>query len=218
LGRCYKIEKFHATAITHRKDRPIFFTPLAHSLDADYIAAPFREACFYELAQRVAPGLVIDVNTLKGAAAWSGHIIFQVKKLRSRDEGLQRNVLMAALGSAQALRLAIVVDEDVDIYSADDIVWALNTRVNPRRDIIVGGGGGMGHIFMPAEREGKNVFTFEGGMAIDATVPFAAKSLYSRPKHPVHLINLNKWLSEADIASMKARQPEYGRVLSKHGW
>lgn len=218
LGRAYKIEKFHATAITHRKDKPIFFTPLAHSLEADYIAAPFREACFYELAQRVAPGLVIDVNTIKGVAAWSGHVIFKVKKKRSRDEGLQRNVLMAALGSAHALRLAIIVDEDIDIYSADDILWALNTRVNPKRDIIIGGGGGMGHIFMPAEREEKNVFVFEGGMGIDATVPFKVKELYSRPKYPVHLIDLKKWISEDVIATMKARQPAYAKVLAQKGW
>jgi 4-hydroxy-3-polyprenylbenzoate decarboxylase len=79
----------------------------------------------------------------------------------------------------QGMRLAIAVDTDVDIYSMDDIMWSLVTRVNPQTDIHNPVHGGIGQTFMPAERmtAGEKDWTashtrFEGGIAIDATVPF----------------------------------------------
>ena len=57
-------------------------------------------------------------------------------------------------------------------------------------------------------------FQVEGGLAIDATAPFAAEELYSQHKYPVRLVDLNKWLLEGEIAAMKARQSSYSRVLA----
>ena len=34
------------------------------------------------------------------------------------------------------MRLAIAVDTDIDMYSMDDIMWALTTRVNPHTDVL----------------------------------------------------------------------------------
>ena len=34
------------------------------------------------------------------------------------------------------MHMAIAVDEDVDIYHGDDIVWALESRVDPDKDIL----------------------------------------------------------------------------------
>jgi len=36
----------------------------------------------------------------------------------------------------QGMRLAIAESPDIDIYSMDDIIWSLTTRVNPHTDII----------------------------------------------------------------------------------
>jgi len=218
LGRAYKLLQFQVTAITHRRDRPIFFTPLAYSYETDIMASIFASACFYELANQIRPGLVVGVSSLPGVAAWGGHIIFQVHKRRRSDEGYQRRILQAALALAQGLRLAVAVDEDVDIYSAQDVLWAIVTRTNPRTDIIVGAGGGMGHVLMPAERTGAGEeFRFEGGLAIDATVPFDAKWAFERARYPVHRIDLSQWLPEEEIRAIRSRQGEYARLLSQRG-
>ena len=50
LGRALRPPRFQATAITHRKDRPIFHTPLAASFENENMAKPIREACFLEFA------------------------------------------------------------------------------------------------------------------------------------------------------------------------
>ena len=218
LGRAYKLLKFQVTAITHRAEKPIFFSPLADSFEGNMAGAPFREACFYELADRTRPGLVTDVHVLDGIAGWGGHIIFQVKKRRQSDEGYQKNVLAAALSAYQGLRLAGIVDEDVDIYSADDVMWAIMTRVNPATDIVRGTAGGMGQALMPMERTGirpdrEAEIRFEGGMGIDATVPFAGKWNFERSNYPA--VNLKRWLSDEEIAKVRATQSEYARVLSR---
>jgi len=33
-------------------------------------------------------------------------------------------------------KVAIAVDDDIDIYDAQDIIYALGTRVNPEKDIM----------------------------------------------------------------------------------
>lgn len=222
LGRDYRGFKFEVTAVTHRKDRPIFFTPLAKSFECDNAGAPFREACFFELADRMAPGLVKDVNILPGVAGWGSHIIYQVKKRRGGDEGYQRNILGLALGAALGLRLAVVVDEDIDIYSADDVLWAIITRVSPDADILRGSKGGVGYPMVPAEREGASVqgrpgYYYEGGLGLDATAPYKAREDFHRAKYPVSRINLSQWLSPADLARCQALQTEYGKVLARLG-
>jgi 3-polyprenyl-4-hydroxybenzoate decarboxylase len=88
--------------------------------------------------------------------------------------------------------LVIAVSEDVDPYDMDDIMWCLTTRVNPQTDILNPIPGGRGQTFMPAERmtAGEKAVDrvehqFEGGMGIDATVPFGYESDFLRPVYPV---------------------------------
>lgn len=137
MGKAIRTFKFQATAITHRKERPIFYTPLAHSLEGEFLIMFLREACFYELAERLIPGLVADVNIMSGTTGRAG-VIFQVKKKRPSDEGYQKNLITATFGVTQGRHLVVVVDEDIDIYSAEDVLWAITTRVNPDTDLMRG--------------------------------------------------------------------------------
>ncbi len=216
LGRAMKLRKFQATAITHRRDRPIFFTPLAHSFEGSFAITPLREACFYEVAERCFAGLVVDVNIFHGLTA-EGGVVYQVRKKRLREEGFQKNVLLAALAAGLGMRLVIAVDEDIDIYSAEDVLWALTTRVNPNTDIIQGARGGRGTMMMPIERLPALKGLFEGGIGVDATVPVEAKEEFERAKYPVDRVELGKWFSDEEIASARKLQNEYARLLAQTG-
>jgi len=135
LGRSWLMRKIKITAITYRKDKPIFYTPLAHSLE--YAGFDLlREAGFFVMAEQIAPGIVVDVYVPE-SLKWGSGVIFQVRKSRPQDEGFQRNILMAALTNAPGMRLAIAVDEDVDIYNADEVMWALNTRFRAKENLIL---------------------------------------------------------------------------------
>ncbi len=223
LGTALKAPKFQVKAITHRKDRPIFNTPLARSYDAG-LGQSFTEACFFELAERMNPGFVLDVH-MPDSLLWGGGLVFQVRKRGMREEGYQKMLLMNVLGdafSAYGLRLVMAVDEDVDIYNADDLLWAFATRVELNKD-IVRGPIGIGRIsFQPQEGAGAAIqeSVFEGAIGIDATIPLQLRKsvVFERAHYPVDRIDLRKWFSQEQIAAAGNMQSEYARLVAKKGW
>jgi len=217
LGKTWKSRKFKVTGVTHRKD-PIFYNQLAASYDGQFVGLDFREALFYELADRLVPGLVVDVH-IPFALRFMGGVVFQVKKRRPRDEGYQRNILIAALGAQVGIRLVIVVDDDVDIYSMDDVMWAIMSRAEPGIDFLRGPSGSRGAAAQPGEAATMiEAGGFGGGLGIDATVPFLQRERYERAHFPSDSVDLRKWLTEEEIRNAKANQGEYAKVLSKYGW
>jgi 4-hydroxy-3-polyprenylbenzoate decarboxylase len=217
LGGAVKTTRFEVTAITHRKDQPIFFSPLAHSFEGENLMRPFRCASMYEYARRIVPPeFVADVNVLQGQKGLLGMVI-QVKKSRRRDEGWQKTLLYNILTLPEAPQVGIAVDEDVDIYSAEDVIWALTTRVNPQTGIIKGGGE-RHRQGNPMEELVENS-GLQGFLGIDATIPFdlPMKGVFKQGKYPVDKIDLKKWFTEERIASARQRMSEYGHVLAKRG-
>jgi UbiD family decarboxylase len=216
MGRAYRVQKFEVTAVTRRKDKPLFYVPIFGTV---WTNVPFVSAALYEIADRLAPGFVQDVTTSQGLTPWGGTVI-QVKKRRPSDEGLQRNVLATALAINRGMRLAIAVDEDVNIYEPEEILWAMTSRVNPSTDIIFGAGG-RGQSYQPAERAAAQgqavVSTFEGGIGIDATIPFAAKNDFQRARYAVDKVDFSKWFTKTEIEEMRAQQSEYIRFLGETG-
>jgi 4-hydroxy-3-polyprenylbenzoate decarboxylase len=149
---------------------------------------------------------------------WGGGVIFQVRKSRAQDEGFQRNILVAALANAPGMRLAVAVDEDVDIYSADDVMWAIESRVDPDRDILRLPRGQRGIAAQPMEVKQRGVGGWEGGVAFDATKPFIDAWKFERGPYPSNQIDLKKWLTEKQIAAVRAQQSEYAKSCAKRGW
>jgi len=215
MGTAWKVRKLTVTAITMRKN-PIFYTPLAAGLEYTCFDLS-REATFFELAQRIAPGICVDVN-IPDYFKWGSGVIFQIRKERAQDEGFQRNILLAALADAPGMRMAVAVDEDVDIYNADDVMWAIESRVDPDRDILKLPRGARGIAAQPMEARLSGMGGWEGGMAFDATKPYKTKHYFQRPQYPVNKVDLKKWFTEEQIASVRAMQTEYAKTLAKHGW
>ena len=225
MGKAYKAPTFHVTAVTMRKpaSKPIVFALGVHMLDDHNIDTTVREATIFELCNRLQPGIIQDVVIPYSMTDWGGCII-QVKKRHQIDEGWQRNFLGAILSCSQGMRLAIAVSEDVDPYSMDDVMWCLTTRVNPQTDILNPIPGGRGQTFMPAERmtAGGQQWTasntrFEGGMGIDATVPFGYEEDFLRPVYPVDKVKPEDFFSKKDIDNAKSRMVAWSRSLAKSG-
>lgn len=111
-----------------------------------------------------------------------------------------------------------------NMYSMDDIMWALTTRVNPHTDILNPLPGGRGQTFMPAERmtAGEKAWTasntrFEGGMGIDATVPFGYEQDFHRPVYAVDKVNPADWFGKAEVARIEARMKGWVCSLARTG-
>jgi 4-hydroxy-3-polyprenylbenzoate decarboxylase len=225
MGKAYKAPTFHVTAITMRKreDRPIIFPLGVHTSDCLNIDTTVREAAIFGLCERLQPGIVQDVHIPYCMTDWGGCVI-QVKKRNKIEEGWQRNFLSAILSCSQGMRLAIAVSEDVDMYSMDDIMWCLTTRVNPQTDILNPLPGGIGQTFMPAERmtAGEKQWTasntrFEGGMGIDATVPYGYEQDFHRPVYPIDRVKPEDFFTPEQVENAKSRMAGWVLSLARTG-
>src|SRR5207245_4125014 len=59
-------------------------------------------------------------------------------QMTPRWDGQARDVLLGVLSSPYLHpKIAIAVDEDVNIYDPRELFWAISTRVNPERDVIM---------------------------------------------------------------------------------
>ena len=229
MGKAYKATTFHVTAVTHRplEERPIIMPLIVHSYDSSNIDTTVREGAFYELAERIQPDICTDVHIPYSITEWGG-AIFQIDKQNPVDEGYHRNFLVAACAASRGMRMAIAVDTDVDIYDMDDILWALTTRVNPQEDILNPVPGGAGQAFQPSERAtaGSQQWTqshtkFEGGMAIDATVPYGMESDFERPQYNVEEVpDLTEWFTPEQVEEAAEAQSKeaWVELLRETGW
>ncbi len=94
-----------------------------------------------------------------------GFMVFiQMKKT---SPGEPQQAIMAALGTEFYSKYVIVVDEDVDIFSLEDVMWAVATRVQADKDIHLIHGA-KGAILDPTSDPKTYTLT---KMGIDATRP-----------------------------------------------
>ncbi|RAI42500.1 hypothetical protein CH341_19170 [Rhodoplanes roseus] len=88
-------------------------------------------------------------------------------KMKKTAQGEPQQAIMAALGTEFYTKYVIVVDEDVDIFDMNDVMWAVATRVRAEQDIVMMPGC-KGAILDPTSDP--QTFTLTK-MGIDATRP-----------------------------------------------
>src|SRR6478672_3221471 len=59
-----------------------------------------------------------------------------IVKMKKTAQGEPQQAIMAALGTEFYTKYVIVVDEDVDIFDMNDVMWAVATRVRAEKDIV----------------------------------------------------------------------------------
>lgn len=139
-----------------------------------------------------------------------------VVQMTPRAYGEAKNLLLAALsGEYQHPKLAIAVDADVDIFNPAELLWALATRVNPERDVVVIPGThnhAMDASLPELGAPGTGLWQRLGSkMLIDATVPppadAAARAMFERirPRHPE--LRLEDFAAEGSLPLVRALSP-----------
>ena len=123
---------FDIKAITMREDaifRHLNATPFT---DHQCLVGLPGEALLYDQLKRKG----IDVRDVH-IPPWGGLFIVIIKMVPQVEEQV-RDVLMTALYSPVLLfsKIAIAVDEDMDITSAEDILYSIGVRMNPQTDIV----------------------------------------------------------------------------------
>ena len=75
----------------------------------------------------------LDVSVTEGGSAWL-HAVVKIRKEKAADG---RNALEAAFRAHKSLKHCIIVDEDIDIHDMHQVEWAVSTRFQADRDLMV---------------------------------------------------------------------------------
>ncbi|OGA68967.1 MAG: hypothetical protein A3G83_11650 [Betaproteobacteria bacterium RIFCSPLOWO2_12_FULL_68_20] len=137
-------------------------------------------------------------------------------QMTPRAYGEAKNLLLAALSSEyQHPKIAIAVDADVDIFNPSELLWAIATRVNPERDIVIipdTHNHAMDASLPEIGAPGTALWQRRGSkMLIDATIPppadAAARAAFERirPRNPQ--LRLEDFAAEASLPIVRSLAP-----------
>lgn len=119
------------TAITHRKN-PIYKTNNPSGLENIVLGGIPREASLLNRIQLNFPN-VIDLRLTAGGLG-RYHIVIKVKK---SQYGEAKNIIACAFGCHYDIKQVIVVDDDINIDDPLQIEWAVATRFQAERDLVI---------------------------------------------------------------------------------
>ena len=136
------------TAVTHRKN-PILQTLVGPGEEHTTLAGIPTEASIYNLCQKAMPGFVSAVYA-HSAGGGKFLAVMQCNKKKAFDDGRARYAALVALAAYPELKNVILVDEDVDVFDSDDVLWAMQTRMQGDLDII-NIPGVAGHVLDPSQ-------------------------------------------------------------------
>lgn len=121
---------FQVKTITHRRDA-IWHALLPGALEHKLLMGMPREPTIFNQVNKVVKCL--DVNINPGGCSWL-HAIVQIEK-RAEDDGMK--AIQAAFAGHRSCKHVFVVDSDIDIYDPLSVEWAMATRFQGDRQMMV---------------------------------------------------------------------------------
>ncbi|MDT8903374.1 UbiD family decarboxylase [Anaeroselena agilis] len=147
------------TAITTRRN-PIFHTIVPATMEHMLLGAIPREGGMLQVIKGAVPNALAVHLTPGGTCRY--HAVIAIDK---QNEGEAKNAMFAAFASSQEVKRVVVVDKDVDIFDPVDVEWAIATRFQAGRDLVVVSDA-LGNKLDPSSNDG-----LSDKLGIDATVP-----------------------------------------------
>jgi UbiD family decarboxylase len=130
---------FHLTAITRRRDALFQTSTIGgramHCTDTAQLNSVRAEIMIW----RALEAAVREPVAVHATSSSGGMMNVRVA-LRQRVPGEARNAIAACLGALANIKNVFVVDPDIDVFSDRQMDWALATRFQPDRDLVVWGG------------------------------------------------------------------------------
>jgi UbiD family decarboxylase len=127
---------FHVTAVTHRRDALFQTLTIGGATMSRTDTAQLATLRTEVLIWRALETAVREPIAVYAPAATGGTMNVRIA-MRQRVPGEARNAIMAAFGSQANVKNVFVVDPDVDVFSDEQMEWALATRFQPHRDLVV---------------------------------------------------------------------------------
>jgi 2,5-furandicarboxylate decarboxylase 1 len=116
--------------ITRRRS-PLYHALLPGGLEHKLLMGMPREPTIFQAVSQVADCRGVSITP--GGMSWL-HAVVQIIKC-APDDG--RRAIDAAFRGHGSLKHAVIVDDDVDLYDPADVEWAIATRFQADRDLVV---------------------------------------------------------------------------------
>jgi 2,5-furandicarboxylate decarboxylase 1 len=117
------------TAITHRNNAiwQSFMVGMNNSFGGTQ-----EEGTIYSFVKKVVPQVQRVHCPISGSGRFHAYI-----QIRKTLEGQSKDAILAAFSASENLKHVIVVDEDIDIYDDRWVLWAVATRSQWDKDLVV---------------------------------------------------------------------------------
>jgi UbiD family decarboxylase len=163
------------TAITMRADAMYQNTLTGMPMTENHwMMQPAAAAMAHREASKITPE-VVGVNVTPGGAT-RHHVVVSIRK---RHPSEARNIILSLLGSTLGAKYVVVVDDDIDPFDSLMVEWAINTRVQADRDVII-----VPDLYSPTLDPSAPANRTTAKMGIDATRPTEDASKFEPPRIP----------------------------------
>jgi UbiD family decarboxylase len=152
--------RIDVTAITMRSDA--IWQDIVSGISAEHNGAlriP-QEARMYRALRTQHPTVRAVSYPMSGAARFHCYV-----SMRPNAQGQAKNAAFHAFAEDLSLKLVVVVDDDIDVYNEEDVWWAVATRMQADRDVVIA------HATAGAMLDPSSDAGLTAKMIIDATRP-----------------------------------------------
>ena len=122
-------------AITHRT-HAVYQTVVGPGYEQSNLLAFGLEAAILDFLRNDVSSGVLNAYC---SPAGGGYLLLflQFKKRNAQDDGMVRQAAMAVFGVFKMIKQVVLVDEDVDLFSEQDVWWAMTTRFQVDQDLMI---------------------------------------------------------------------------------
>ncbi len=115
-----------------KKENPAYHAIIPAGFEHKLLQGLPQEPRIFKSVKNAVP-TVENVVLTEGGCCWL-HSVISINK---QTEGDGKNAIMAALSAHPSLKHCVVVDTDVNVFDAEDVEYAISTRVKGDRDIMI---------------------------------------------------------------------------------
>ena len=151
------------TAITHRKNY-IFQDVHAGYTEHKLMGAVPREAALIRAVRQTVPTVKNVCMPVSGNCRFHAYI-----SIAKRGPGQAKNAICAAFASDMLLKHVVIVDDDIDVFDEEQVLWAVSNRFQADKDLVVIANAQGSELDPSAGPGGVNA-----KMGLDATKPLTA--------------------------------------------
>ena len=119
------------TAITHRRNY-IFQDVHAGYTEHKLMGAVPREAALIKAVRQTVPTVKNVCMPVSGNCRFHAYI-----SIAKRTPGQAKNAICAAFAADMLLKHVVIVDEDIDVFDEEQVLWAVSNRFQADKDLVV---------------------------------------------------------------------------------